>query len=234
MEVRAFSAFVESTALRMVRVAVQLQSAIMRIGFFGGSFDPPHLGHLSVARAAAKAFALDRVLLAPTGRQPLKPSGAIASFEDRLAMVSLLCSSAVDVPEMHLEASALDSPRDDGSPNYTVAALSALKRTAAPSDRIFIIVGVDAFLSVRRWKASGALFALGEWIVVSRPGFSSKELASLDLDPEQLTRVHLLEHLREEASATNIRALIASGSDCSGLLPTSILQYIRGHHLYGA
>ncbi|MGA8939135.1 MAG: nicotinate (nicotinamide) nucleotide adenylyltransferase [Acidobacteriaceae bacterium] len=216
-------------------MAVQLQSAIMRIGFFGGSFDPPHLGHLSVSRAAANAFALDRVLLAPTGMQPLKPGGATASFEDRLAMVSLLCSSTPGMPEARLEASALDAPREDGSPNYTVDALSTLKRTVASSDRIFIIVGVDAFLGVRRWKSSRALFDLGEWIVVSRPGFSSKELASLlNLGPKQLARVHLLEHLREEASATNIRALIAAGSDCLGLLPASILQYIRGHHLYGA
>jgi len=62
-----------------------------RIGFLGGTFDPPHLGHLAVARAAAEAFSLDRVLIVPTGRQPLKPEGATASYDERLEMVRRLC-----------------------------------------------------------------------------------------------------------------------------------------------
>jgi nicotinate-nucleotide adenylyltransferase len=204
----------------------------MRIGFFGGSFDPPHVGHLSVALAAAREFSLDLALLAPTGRQPLKPGGAVASFEDRLAMVSLLCDSAMHVPGVRLEASALDAPLDDGSPNYTVDAIAALLRANRPDDRVFIIVGLDAFLGVRRWKSSDVLFQLGEWIVVSRPGFTSGDLVSLHLGADQLSRVHLLEYVHEDASATNVRALLAAGSDCVGLLPTSIVEYIRKHHLY--
>ncbi|MGA7156312.1 MAG: nicotinate (nicotinamide) nucleotide adenylyltransferase [Acidobacteriaceae bacterium] len=205
----------------------------MRIGFFGGSFDPPHLGHLSVAIAAAEAFGLNRVFLAPTGRQPLKPEGAVAPFEDRFAMVALLCDEESYAHQAHLEASKLDAPHEDGSPNFTVEALARLKAASGPEDTLFLIVGVDAFLGVRRWKSSNALFEFAEWIVVSRPGFSSAELASLNLGPAQMSRVHLLEHVNEEASATNIRSLIATGSDCDGLLPASILRYIRTRHLYG-
>ncbi len=223
-----------SRAFGLARVDEQLQSAIMRIGLFGGSFDPPHLGHLAVARAAAKAFALDSVLFAPTGRQPLKPVGASASFEDRVAMISLLCEGEHAIPHGRMEASSLDAPREDGCPNYTVDALISLRARASPADSIFVIVGADAFLGVRRWKSSNELFELAEWIVVSRPGFTLEDLSTLDLLPEQIKRVHLLEHLREDASATKIRALIASGSDCAGLLPASIMGYIRLHHLYGA
>ncbi len=86
----------------------------MRLGYFGGSFDPPHLGHLAVARAAADAFALDRVLFVPTAHQPLKPTGATASYADRLAMVSLLCAD-----DPRLAASDLEAPLPDHAPNYS-------------------------------------------------------------------------------------------------------------------
>lgn len=204
----------------------------MRIGFFGGSFDPPHRGHLAVARAAAKDFSLDKVLLAPTGRQPFKADGAKAPFEDRLAMVALLCDDLSESAQVRLESSALDAPRADGSPNYTIDALDALK---ARSNRyqLFLIVGIDAFLGVRQWKSSDRLFELGEWIVVSRPGFALEDVRSLQLSPDEVSRVHFLERIHEEASATNLRELLAAGSDCAGMIPPSVLAYIYRHHLYG-
>ncbi len=226
-----------------------LESAIMRIGFFGGSFDPPHLGHLAVAGAAAKAFHLDRVLFAPTGRQPLKPVGASASFADRLAMVALLCASessaARHAPESEsaenkngtvFEPCALDAPLLDGSPNYTVDTLARLRQGRQPEDRILVIVGADAFLDLRRWKAPDTLLELAEWIVVSRPGFSLRQLDSLGLSRAQRERVHLLEGVHETASATDIRALLrqaAHEQSAEPLLPTSVLEYIHTHRLYG-
>jgi nicotinate-nucleotide adenylyltransferase len=205
----------------------------MRIGFFGGSFDPPHLGHLAVGRAAADAFSLDRILFAPTAHQPLKPGGATASFEERLAMVSLLCELQPMNPLPRFEASSIDAPLPDGTPNYTVNTLSALRRIYSTDDIISVIVGADAFLDLRRWRSPDTLLDLAEWIVVSRPGVSLRQLESLNLRPDQLRRVHLLEHIQEPASATNVRTLLIAGSDCVGLLPASILNYIRMHHLYG-
>jgi nicotinate-nucleotide adenylyltransferase len=211
----------------------QLQSAIMRIGFFGGSFDPPHLGHLAVGKAAAESFALDSVFFAPTASQPLKPIGATASFEDRLAMVSLLTELQPATATSQLKASRLDAPLPNGSPNYTANTLSSLRNATSPHDSIFVIVGADAFLDLRRWHSPEALFTLADWIVVSRPNFSLQHLDALHLTAEQLQRVHLLQHVHEPASATRIRTLLAAGSDCAGLLPPSILTYIRNHHLYG-
>jgi nicotinate-nucleotide adenylyltransferase len=211
----------------------RIQSAIMRIGFFGGSFDPPHLGHLGVGRAAVEAFSLDRILFAPTGRQPLKTNGASASFDDRLAMVSLLCDLQPPSPRLHFEASSVDAPHEDGSPNYTVDTLSKLRGTYSTEDSLFVIVGADAFLDLRRWRSPDSLLQLAEWIVVSRPGVSLQQLQNLNLTSGQLSRVHLLEDVHEPASATDIRELLRVGSDCAGLLPGSILNYIRAHHLYG-
>ena len=78
-----------------------------------------------------------------------------------------------------------------------------------------------------------SLFELAEWIVVSRPGVSKQQVQSVNLSPQQLRRVHLIEDVHELATATEIRELLRSGSDCPGLLPGSILNYIRDHHLYG-
>jgi nicotinate-nucleotide adenylyltransferase len=221
----------------------------MRIGFFGGSFDPPHLGHLAVARAAAQAFLLDQVLFAPTARQPLKPRGALAGFADRLAMVALLCEAAASAEDPDpktgsgergrrtiFEPSSLDAPRPDGSPNYTVDTLTRLRQERSPEDQILVIVGADAFLDLRRWRSPEALLRLAEWIVVSRPGFSLRQLDSLALSAEQRARIHLLEQVHEPASATDIRALLRHGADNSRaepLLPACVREYIHTHHLYG-
>ena len=204
----------------------------MRIGFFGGSFDPPHLGHLAVARAAANAFTLDEILVAPTGRQPLKPNGPSASFQDRLAMVSLLCALQPRGTEPHFDTSTLDAPRADGSPNFTADTLHTLRSQLNPQDTIFVLIGADAFLGLPKWKSHQTLLNAADWIVVSRPGISL-QLDDFHLSPQQLQRVHVLSHVHEPASATEIRALLRSGADCVDLLPSSILTYIRTHHLYG-
>jgi nicotinate-nucleotide adenylyltransferase len=204
----------------------------MRIGFFGGSFDPPHLGHLAVGHATAAAFSLDRILFAPTAHQPLKPDGAAASFQDRLAMVSLLCELQPANTTPRFEPSSLDAPLPGNAPNYTVDTLTRLRDTISSTASIFVIVGADAFIDLRRWRSPDTLLTIAQWIVVSRPGFSLQQLEALALAPEQLQRIHLLEGVHEPASATSVRTLLRTGSDCTSLLPASILHYIRAHHLY--
>jgi nicotinate-nucleotide adenylyltransferase len=199
----------------------------MRIGFFGGSFDPPHLGHLAIARAATSAFSLDEVLFAPTGRQPLKPTGPSASFGDRFAMVSLLCAK-----DTTFKASTLDAPLSS-TPNYTVDTLRHLRSTLTPDDSIYTVIGLDAFLGIRRWRSPDTLFTLADWIVVTRPGFSLEQLDKLDLTSEQRRHIHTLDGIAHPASATEIRALLHSGSACKDFLPPTVLSYIRANHLYG-
>ncbi|HEX4155239.1 MAG TPA: nicotinate (nicotinamide) nucleotide adenylyltransferase [Acidobacteriaceae bacterium] len=200
----------------------------MRIGFFGGTFDPPHLGHLAVARAAALAFHLDRVLLAPVAWQPLKPNSAEASFDDRLYMVQLLCE---ETPL--LEASSVDGPREDLAPNYTIDTLQQLRSTLPQATSLFVIVGADSFRTLRQWRCPEELLRAADWIVVSRPYAAASSLESLHLTTAQQSHVHPLDSIAEPASATNVRARLRAGDDCPELLPASILAYIRAHHLYG-
>ncbi len=235
----------------------------MRIGYFGGSFDPPHRGHLAVARLARDRFALDRVLLAPTARQPLKPGGPEAPWPDRLRMTALLCSG---VPG--LEASAIDGPRPDGAPNYTVDTLRRLHTDLAlpspsgchprkepaspffgchprrgpafplPAHQLFAILGADAFLTLPQWREPNELLRLADWIVISRPGFALPPVnhppESPAFTPAQRSRIHLIGSLADPISATALRTRLQAGEDCRGLIPDAVLAYLQQHHLYAA
>lgn len=202
----------------------------MRIGYFGGSFDPPHRGHLAVAEAATAKFALDTVLFVPAAQQPLKPGGARAPYADRLAMVSLLCEAGGGG---RFAASELEAPRADGSPNYAVDTLERLCGELSPADTIFVLVGADAFCDLRRWREPERLLELAEWIVVSRPGVSLAEVEALGLSAEQRQRVHVLGGLADTRSSTAARATLKAGEGCGDSLTPAVAAYIRAHHLYG-
>jgi nicotinate-nucleotide adenylyltransferase len=198
----------------------------MRIALFGGTFDPPHRGHLAIAAAAADALSLDSVLFAPVGLQPLKRDGASASYRDRLAMLALAC-----IPDPRFAVSNLDAPHADGTPNYTVQTLTALHQLV-PGAQLFNLVGADSFLNLPHWRESARLLQLAEWIVVSRPGFPLGDLDALGLTPHQQARVHLLQTVHEDVAATNLRQRLESGDPCPDLLPDCVSNYIETHHLY--
>jgi nicotinate-nucleotide adenylyltransferase len=208
----------------------------MRLGYFGGTFDPPHLGHLAVAQAAADAFSLERVLLVPTGMQPLRPVRPLAPYANRLAMVSLLCSH-----DARLHASDLEAPRQPPTPNYTIDTLQALRAAEADAE-LYVIVGADAFQSIGQWRSPELLLSVADWIVVTRPRMAGLVPASeqiVGLSPPQRGRIHTLQTVDHPASATAIRATLlghdsAQEIDLGGMLPPEILTYIQQHGLYGA
>lgn len=197
----------------------------MRVALFGGSFDPVHRGHVAIATAAADKFGLERVLFAPVGRQPLKQVGAIAGFEDRIAMVRLACAG-----DVRFEASEVDAPRGDGEPNYTVQTLERLRREL-PEAELFVIVGADSFLDLPKWREPERLMELAEWIVVSRPGFRLEELAGA---AAAKGRVYALDGVHEDVSATELRERLEQGEDCADVLPAGVMEYIRERRLYRA
>jgi nicotinate-nucleotide adenylyltransferase len=165
----------------------------MRVAFFGGSFDPPHNGHLAVARAARAAFALDAVLFAPVGMQPLKPEGLAASFEDRLAMTRLAIAgepgfqvSLADAPiSPDAPKSACDrtsapkttpSHTPDYTPNFTIDTLERLRTSLAPDCALFCLMGADSFFGLHRWHRAAELPFVAPLIVASRPGQPLQDL----------------------------------------------------------
>ena len=200
----------------------------MRLGFFGGSFDPPHGGHLAIALAAAEHFSLDQVLMAPTGRQPLKRLGAEAGFPDRLAMTHLLCEG-----HEQLLASDIDAPHRDGTPNYTVDALGELRRQTMGAD-LFAIIGADILRDLPQWHESDRLFGLATWIAVSRPGHSLSEIVPAALHSEMKAgHLCLLNDIAVPVSSTEVRRVLRQSLDpTSEELPAAVLRYIRSHRLY--
>ena len=196
----------------------------LRVALLGGSFDPPHRGHLAMAEIARDRFALDRVLLTPAGRQPLKSAGTGASYRDRLAMTRLLCSA----DPAHLLASELDAPHPDGSPNYTVDTLQALA-LAYPGASLFAIAGIDSFLDLPRWRAHARLLELAEWIVVSRPGHTFPEPPPAWIASG---RLHFICDLDQPIASRHLRDELRLGESCSSAIPAPVLAYIHEHGLY--
>src|SRR5579872_3196443 len=146
----------------------------MNTALFGGTFDPIHNGHIAVAAAAADRFRLGRILFAPAGIPPLKESVAITPFLHRYAMVCL--ATARDhrfVPSL-----ADVSPPGQNEPNYSLHTVRRVKKSLAPSDRLFFLVGIDAFLHIGKWHKPEELLEECEFIVASRPGFNLDDLAS--------------------------------------------------------
>jgi nicotinate-nucleotide adenylyltransferase len=145
-----------------------------RVAFFGGSFDPPHLGHLAVARAARVGLGLDEVLFAPVGAQPLKPVGATASFDDRVAMTRLAIAG-----EPGFSISLADAPKKLGRPNYTVETLGNLQRELGRDCALFCLMGADSFASLRLWHRAAEIPFVAALVVASRPGERMDDLQSL-------------------------------------------------------
>lgn len=147
--------------------------ASARVAYFGGSFDPPHLGHLAVARAARAALRLDVVLFAPVGAQPLKTQGSTASFEDRVEMTRLgiegepgMSLSLADAPIS--TAAPNDSP--NYSPNYSVDTLTRLRAELPPGCTLYCLMGADSFFTLPRWHRAAEIPFIAPLIVASRPG----------------------------------------------------------------
>src|SRR5579859_6374955 len=135
---------------------------------FGGTFDPVHNAHLDVARAAADAFQLDKVLFVPAGNPPLK-SGANAAYEDRIAMLNLALQAAGD---SRFEASRIEDPATHpGSPSYSIHTVESLMKSGLP--RLSFIVGADAFADIEKWYRWHDLAGAVDFIVASRPGATS-------------------------------------------------------------
>lgn len=226
---------------------------MQRIAFFGGSFDPPHRGHLAIAKAAADQLALDQVLFAPVAHQPLKNTGAATPFVHRYAMTVLATQA-----DARFVPSLLDAPHAQASqPNYTVETLTRLRDSLAAQAEptsLFTLLGADSWLGIAQWHQAGQLLALSDWIVVARPGFSLDSAESALPTQVQATQVedatgwHLVLHhaaspptrvwflpcVQEDISATELRAALDAGESTAEFLPQAVSEYIRKTGLYHA
>lgn len=192
-----------------------------RIGVFGGTFDPPHVGHLRVAEAAREALGLDRVLWMPAATNPHKQGQAQSPPEHRLAMVRL---ATADHPAF--EVSGLELDRSGAS--YTVDTLRALA-AARPGVDWTLLVGGDSLASFARWREPEAILGLARLAVYPRPGV---DLSALPADV--LARAAILDAPLLDVSATAIRAMLKAGRSARYLVPDAVLAYADARALYRA
>jgi nicotinate-nucleotide adenylyltransferase len=252
----------------------------MNIGLFGGSFDPIHRGHLVLAEAAASRYALQQVLFVAANVPPHKQKAPLTAFIHRYAMVALATQgdkrwvpSLLEAPEWataELRSAGQPGappPRDaktardvdpgalpkSGGANYSIDTVRRLKQTLKKADRLFFLIGMDAFKDIAKWHEAGALLGECEFIVASRPRYSLREVA--ESLPEGLrppaavirpfhrqpakgdlvlpgVTLHLLEGVHQSVSATAIRAAAAQRKPLARWLDPRVADYIKKHGLY--
>jgi nicotinate-nucleotide adenylyltransferase len=190
-----------------------------RLGFLGGSFDPPHRAHLEIAKAARVALALERVHLIPAVRNPFKETGPQADFEKRMRMLKALCAD-----ESWLEVNPIEERL--GNPSRTFRTVTAL-RSEFPESRLFWIIGADNLPGLPQWYRLKELVSLVEFIVLERPG------EVFDAPPALPgLRIHRVSGPLLPISSTEIRKRLQSGQNPDNLIPESILEIIRHESLY--
>jgi len=208
------------------------------IGLVGGTFDPPHVGHLALARSARDALLLDEVRFIPTGRSWQKP-GSGADARQRLEMVSLMLDEIS--PEEHLCLDAREVERD--GPSYTVETLTSLRAELGNEVSLVLILGSDQLHNLPTWHRWQELFALAHIAATQRErieltGLPSAVEAMLDtrgrdaLPDAPCGSIVFFRMPAVPVSATALRAQLEAGQRPDGLSPACVLDYIASHRLY--
>jgi nicotinate-nucleotide adenylyltransferase len=235
----------------------------MNIGLFGGTFDPIHLGHTVLARAAMERFQLGRVCFVPAGVPPHKQAHPPASYFHRYAMVVLatmgekgFAPSLLEAPEIALpQVGGRKGQTGPGTPaaNYTIDTVRRLRASLKKADRLFFLIGIDAFNDIAKWHEAEALLRECEFIVASRPGYSLADIANAlpeALRPKaEVTKpfakqpargdlvlpgatIHLLENVQQNISATAIREAVSAKRALTRFVDPAVAEYIKKMELY--
>jgi nicotinate-nucleotide adenylyltransferase len=213
----------------------------MRLGIFGGTFDPVHLAHLRCAEEAREALQLDRVLFIPAASPPHKPGRQLAAAAHRLTMVrlSIAGNRAFRVSSMEIDRSGR---------SYSVDTLRLLRQQLPASTELVFLLGVDAFREIHTWKEYRSLFALADLAVFSRPPRRISSLRGLlpvaargefcyEKNQQTLrhasgSRVRFLRLTALDISASAIRQRVERGQSIRYLVPAAVERYIHRHRLY--
>ena len=198
----------------------------MKVGIYGGTFDPVHNGHLALAEAALGAFGLDRILFVPGHVTPFKIGARTASDADRLAMLRLALAG-------HARLDISTAELDRGGVSYTVDTLESF-RAAHPDWELWFLLGADSLLSLGRWHRAGDIVRLASVGTVRRPGVALP--AALEGFPPDVS-ARLLDNVVDgdcpDISSTDIRRCVETGRALSELVPAAVADYIVREGLYG-
>lgn len=196
----------------------------MRIGVFGGTFDPIHMGHLIVAEDARASLELDKILFIPAGQPWFKSYRQITEAHHRLAMVRLAVEGnpSFDVADIEIRRTG---------PSYTVDTLSEL-RVLYPDAEFIVILGVDALREIDRWHQPRKLFELASVVGMARPGASLDPSVLNAAIPGASSRMRLLDSVLIEISGTEVRQRVAACRSIRYRVPDTVVRYIHENGLY--
>ncbi len=198
----------------------------MKIGVLGGTFDPTHNGHLTVAKEVRIRLGLTKILFVPAGQPWLKEGIPISAAEHRVKMVRLAIS---DKPCFKLSTIEVDR----AGPSYTVDTISELQAQCGGRDEFFFILGWDNLAQLPRWKEPSRLIKMCHLVAVPRPGYSLPALDSLEaLIPGLSQRLLLLDKPEVDIDSTAIRNRVAQGLSIRHLVPEPVERYIKQNKLY--
>jgi nicotinate-nucleotide adenylyltransferase len=199
---------------------------LRRIGVLGGTFDPPHIGHLWLATLAADELNLDRVLFLPAGQPPHKADRRITPAAHRLLMTRLAISG-----DPLFELSLIEMERS--GPSFTVRSLEELRRIYGSDVQLFWLMAADSLAQVGTWREPDRLLSLAEWGVGPRPGAPPPSRSELDARfGEAASRIHLLTGPGLDISASEIRSRVAAGLAIRYLVPAAVEELITERGLY--
>jgi nicotinate-nucleotide adenylyltransferase len=198
---------------------------VRRIGVLGGTFDPPHVGHLWLASLAADGIGLDRVLFMPAGQPPHKGDRLVSRVSDRLLMTRLAIAG-----EDPFELCPIELERP--GPSFTIDSIGELKR-AYPDAQLFLIMAADSLEQIDTWREPDRLLAEVEWAVGPRPGIRLPDRSWLqERFGTNAERIHLLDGPALEVSSSEIRRRVAAGRTIRYLVPRDVEELILQRGLY--
>jgi nicotinate-nucleotide adenylyltransferase len=200
----------------------------MRLGLFGGSFDPVHYGHLRLAEQCRAQANLDEVWLIPAATQPHKPGGPQASAKDRLRMLELAIE---DYPDLHVSRIEIDR----GGVSYTVDTLRAIQKKLSQAE-LFLLMGADTLRDLPNWREPAEICRLATPLVVHRAGEPPPDfdalVALVSLDQLERIRGLEVEMPAVDVSSTEIRLRVSRHMSIDGMTPRKVAEYIATNNLY--
>jgi nicotinate-nucleotide adenylyltransferase len=197
-----------------------------RVGILGGTFDPPHIGHLWLATLAADRLELGHVLFMPAAQPPHKGRKTISNAADRVMMTRLAISGD---PGLDLSLVEMERP----GPSYTVDSLAQLRTHLGDQVSLVLIMAADSFAEIDTWREPDRLLELAEWGVGPRPGTPLPERAELERRfGTAASRIHLLDGPSLDVSSSQIRARVAAGRPIRYLVPRAVEELITARGLY--
>jgi len=202
------------------------ERAPRRIGILGGTFDPPHVGHLWLATLAADAIGLDRVLFMPAAQPPHKEGQVVTRASDRVLMTRLAIAG-----NAALELTLIETERP--GPSYTIDSVDELRRTYGTDADLYLVMATDSLNAIDTWREPDALLERIEWVVGPRPGEPPPDRSALeDRFGELASRIHLLEGPSLDVSSSDIRRRVAAGHAIRYLVPRGVQELIAERGLY--